>query len=85
MGNNFCVCNDGANHENESNIFSIMPNNKPFEKDTIKTIKTFNSENTINQNNSVNKAYQDENYALNTLLNEVYKKIIIITIQILTN
>ena len=74
MGKNFCICNDGANHENESNMFSIMPNNKPLEKDTIKTIKTFNSENTINQNNSVNKTYQDDNYALNTLLNKVYKK-----------
>ena len=75
MGKHFCVCNDANNLEIESNIFSGMQKNKHLGKETIKTL---NSDNQINQNYT-NKSFQDDNstnnnnYSLNLFVNEMYK------------
>ena len=75
MGKHFCVCNDANNLEIESNIFSGMQKNKHLGKETIKTL---NSDNQINQN-FTNKSFQDDNstnnnnYSLNLFVNEMYK------------
>ena len=74
MGKNFCVCNEILNNgENESNIFSVMNNNKHLEKETIKTL---NSENQIIQN-SMFKTIQDDistnNNGFSSLLYDMYK------------
>ena len=71
MGKSFCVCNN-ANQENDTDIFSKnQNNNKPLERDTIKTLNSINQTSgykTIQDDNST-----DKNYALNILLNEMYK------------
>ena len=75
MGKHFCVCNDANNLEIESNIFSAMQKNKHLGKETIKTL---NSDSQINQNYT-NKSFQDDNstnnnnYSLNLFVNEMYK------------
>lgn len=75
MGKYFCVCNDANNLETESNIFSGIQKSKHLEKETIKTL---NSDNQINQNYT-NKSFQDDNstnnnnYSLNAFVNEMYK------------
>ena len=75
MGKHFCVCNDANNLEIESNIFSGMQKNKHLGKETIKTL---NSDSQINQNYT-NKSFQDDNstnnnnYSLNLFVNEMYK------------
>ena len=74
MGKNLCVCNGILNNgENESNIFSVITNNKLLEKETIKTL---NSDNQINQN-SIYKTIQDDsstnNNGFSTLLYDMYK------------